>query len=271
MVQSAINEKYSKISDYMANNRLVLNSDKTHLMVMATKHQHREHENFGITLETGTEVIEPVYCEKLLGSYISNDFKWNEHVRGNDCSMFKTLTSRINALRKVSKIAPFKTRKMIADGVVISRLIYLIQLWGGCQGYLLDLLQTLQTRAARLVCKSDRYTPVKTLLENCGRMSVRQMVTYHRVLLVFKIRLEGHPKYFVEKFSSNSNQTYETRFIDDGGIKKQRIYKKDDPISSFVPSSIETWNQLPQDIRNSENVLHFKTKLKVWIKRKVDI
>ena len=56
-----------------------------------------------------------------------------------------------------------------------------------------------------------------------------------------------------------------------GGIKKQRINKKDDPISSFVPSSIETWNQLPTDIRNSENLLHFKTKLKVWIKRNVDI
>jgi hypothetical protein len=210
-------------------------------MVMATKFQHQTHENFGIKLETGTEVNEPVYCEKLLGGYISNDFKWNEHVRGNEFSMLKTLTSRINALRKVSHIAPFKTRKMIADGVVISRLIYLIQLWGGCQGYLLGLLQTLQNRAARLVCKMGRYTHVKTLLDNCGWMSVRQMVAYHWVLLVYKIRMEKNPKYFVDKFSSSPNPTYQTRFIDDGGIKKSRIYKKEDPISSFVPSSIETW------------------------------
>ena len=67
VVQTVINQKYSKISDYMAKNRLVLNSDKTHLMVMATKFQHQAHENYGITLETGTEVIEPVYCEKILG------------------------------------------------------------------------------------------------------------------------------------------------------------------------------------------------------------
>ena len=160
---------------------------------------------------------------------------------------------------------------MIANGVVISRLIYLIQLWGGCQGYLLDLLQTIQNKAARLVCNSGRYTPIKTLLDNCGWMSVRQMVTYHRVLLVFKIRLEGNPKYFVEKFSSSQNPIYQTRFVDDGGIKKSRNYKKDDPISSFVPSSIETWNNLPLDIRKSENVMQFKTKLKIWIKRNVEI
>ena len=71
------------------------------------------------------------------------------------------------------------------------------------------------------------------------------MVAYHSVFLVYKIRMEGNPKYFVDKFSSSPNPTYQTRFIDDGGIKKSRIYKKDDPISSFVPNSIETWNEPP--------------------------
>ena len=83
--------------------------------------------------------------------------------------------------------------------------------------------------------------------------------------------MEGNPKYFVDKFSSSTNPTYQTRFIDDGGIKKSRIYKKEDPISSFVPSSIETWNHLPQEIRNSANLLQFKTKLKTWIKSNVEI
>ena len=129
------------------------------------------------------------------------------------------LVSRINALQKISRISSFKTRKMLANGMVISRLIYLIQLWGGCPGYLLNFLQVLQNRAARLVCKEGKFTPIKTLLENCGWLSIRQLVAFHRVLLVFKIRQEGKPKYFVEKFTSNSH--YKTRFLDDGGIKKE--------------------------------------------------
>ena len=113
----------------------------------------------------------------MLGGYISNNLKWNEHIRGSNNSMFKTLISRINALRKISKISSFKTRNMIANGVVISKLIYLIQVWGGCPNYLLGFLQTLQNRAARIVCNGGRYTPVQQLLDNCGWMSVRQLST----------------------------------------------------------------------------------------------
>ena len=271
VVQNGITEKYNQISDYMAKNRLVLNSDKTHLMVMATPYQHRVYGDFGITLNTGTEEIEPVYCEKLLGGYISNNFKWNEHVRGNDGSIFKTLVSRINALRKISNFSNFKTRKMIADGVVISRLIYLIQLWGGCPDYLLDFLQTLQNRAARLVCGGGRFTPVKKLLDSCGWMSVRQLVSYHRVLLLFKIRTEGKPRYFKDKFTSNSNPNYNTRFVKDEGIKKERRLKKEDSMTSFVPSSIDIWNRLPVHLRQSKDARDFKTKLRPWIKEKIEI
>ena len=82
----------------MAQNKLVLNSDKTHLLVMASQNKHKTRLNFGITLNIGTEVIEPISCEKLLGGYISNNFKWNDNIRGNKCSIFNTLVSRINAL-----------------------------------------------------------------------------------------------------------------------------------------------------------------------------
>ena len=185
--------------------------------------------------------------------------------------IFKTLVSRINALKKISRFSSFKTRKMIADGVVTSRLIYLIQLWGGCPDYLLNFLQTLQNRAARLVCNEGIYTPVKKLLSDCGWMSVRQLVAYHRVLLLFKIKQEGKPRYFEGKFTSNSNPLYRTRFQDDGGIRKERVYQHKESKSSFVPSSIDIWNNLPVHLRKSENVKVFKTKLKSWVKTSVEI
>ena len=160
---------------------------------------------------------------------------------------------------------------MMANGIIMSRLTYLIQLWGGCPKYLLDLLQTLQNKAARVVCNEGIYTPVQKLLENCGWMSMRQLVSYHRVLLMYNIRKEGKPKYFVEKFRGNNDQNYKTRFVEDAGVKKQRILRNEDSRSSFVPSSIDIWNKLPVDIRKSENVKAFKAKLKPWIKENIEI
>ena len=89
---------------------------------------HKTHGNYGITLNTGSEIIEPRDSEKLLGGFISSDLTWKDNIRDNDKSLFRILTSRINALSKISKFSDFKTRKMIANGIFISKLIYLIQL-----------------------------------------------------------------------------------------------------------------------------------------------
>ena len=83
----------------------------------------KKHGNYGITLDTGEEIIEPVENEKMLGCLISSDFTWNEHIRDNELSMQRLLTSRINALKKVSGGVPFKTRKMLANSIVLSIMI----------------------------------------------------------------------------------------------------------------------------------------------------
>ena len=148
-LSAEIKNKYSEISEYMAANKLVLNSEKTHLLVMASRTQHRFHGNYGVELDTGNEIILPQEHERLLGCEISNDFTWKEHLQDNEYSLQRQITSRINALKKISFSASFQTRKMIANGVVISRIIYVISLWGGTNDYLLKMLQVLQNRVAR--------------------------------------------------------------------------------------------------------------------------
>jgi hypothetical protein len=88
-----IKEKYSDIAEYMASNRLVLNSDKTHLLVMASSTQHRLHGNYGVQLDTGSEIILPQDNERLLGCQISSNFKWKDHIQDNEFSLQRQLTS----------------------------------------------------------------------------------------------------------------------------------------------------------------------------------
>ena len=67
--------KYSEISEYMASNMLVLKSDKTHLLVMASATQHRLYDNYEVELITGLETILPQNHKRLLGSEFSSNFK----------------------------------------------------------------------------------------------------------------------------------------------------------------------------------------------------
>ena len=63
-LDQAIDVKYKEVELYMVANKLVLNGDKTHLLIMATPYQHRQHQDYGITLNTGAEIILPSYKEK---------------------------------------------------------------------------------------------------------------------------------------------------------------------------------------------------------------
>ena len=77
--------------------------------------------------------------------------KWGEHLQDNDESLIRSLNSRVGALKMVCKVANFKTRKMIADGVFMSKLTYLIALWGGSADQLMNPLQKAQNKAATAV------------------------------------------------------------------------------------------------------------------------
>ena len=163
-----IDEKYKIIAQYMAKNKLILNSDKTHLLVMTSARKHHTHGDFGIFLNTGSEIIQSKSEERLLGANISNDLCWNTHIRESKGSLMSSLTSRINALSKVCQYSNFMNRKMVANGIVMSYFMYLIPLYGGCSEYLLTALQTLQNRAARLVTKSSWSTSSSVMLSQLG-------------------------------------------------------------------------------------------------------
>ena len=67
--------------------------------------------------------------------------KWNLPIRDHRKSLARHINFRINGLKKIAVISIFKTRLMIANGAVMSRLVYMMSAWGGAQQYLLLGLQ----------------------------------------------------------------------------------------------------------------------------------
>ena len=94
------------ISTFLASNEPQLNDDKTHLIVLATNQTRRIADpEASVEKRTHTETIRPSTCEKLLGGWIHQDLKWDEHLRDNDKSLKKALNSRLGALKMVSRVA----------------------------------------------------------------------------------------------------------------------------------------------------------------------
>ena len=170
-----------------------------------------------------------------------------------------------NGLVKVGTHANFSTRLMVANGIFASKLCYLIQLWGGTEGYLLSHLQILQNKAARVVTGKSWYTPTRQLLKECRWLSVRQLVFYQTVLQVHKVMILGKPDNIRRKFSRE--HPYPTRLASGGGVRMIGDSNTTSSLSQkgFQYRGTQSYNRIPAYIRKIPSLQTFKYKLKQWV------
>ena len=266
VLSEVLTDKYKIIEQYMVSNKLVINGDKTHLVVMGTRKMEAARRS--VELIAGQHTIRPSETEKLLGCSINQNLKWQSHVQTGESSLTKQLTSRLNALQKVSIHASFKTRLSAANGVFMSSLAYLIPLWGGCEGYLVNALQVLQNRAARQVTKLSWYTPIRRLLNQCNWLSIRQLIFYHSALTVYRTIKTRTPLYLSQQLSTE--HPYPTRLATGGGVRITGVHgglvNK-----SFLIRAAQEYNSVPARIRASSSLPTFKQKLKQWVKTNIPL
>ena len=266
-----LTSKYKLMSDFLVSNRLKLNDDKTHLMVMSTSQARLSKEKKGtrkVEISTPAKVIKPSESEKLLGCWIHQDMKWSEHLQDSEESLVRCLNSRVGALKMIGRVASFKTRKMIADGIFMSKLTYLIALWGGCSKELMTKLQLAQNKAARVVTKLDWNTPVCDLLHQCGWLSVQQLAVYHSVVLVHKILQTESPRYlfmFSPKYNCN------TRQAKSGRIRHTSRPDLDLAKDSFRWRASRLFNAMPLDTRQKNTSKEFKSEARKWIQQNIPL
>ena len=140
-----------KVSQWMSQNQLKLNPDKTHKMTVGTSHRLKSQDaNICVTMDGFTlqESIEK--SETILGVTVQSNLKWNTHVS----DVRNKLKKRIAGIYKIRHVVPFQTLKTISEGWVNSVLVYCLPLFGGCELSDLKDLQVIQNKVAGMVTSS---------------------------------------------------------------------------------------------------------------------
>ena len=269
-LSATLSSAYCDLATYLTDNRLKVNDEKTHLLVMTTD-QKRRITQLDVVIQTPTEEIKPTTTEKLLGVNIHQNLKWHEYLQNNDKSLLKCLNQRLSALKLISHFSSFKIRLMIANGIFISKLIYVMPLWGGCEEYLLTSLQVVQNKAARFVTRCGRATPVKDLLKQCGWLSVRQLIFYHSVVQICKTLRTTYPRYLHQKVIDKF--PYRTRLASSNSIRQGPQFKADlqTAKNSFRWRASAWYNEVPASIRQETKLNKFQSQLKTWVQENVQL
>ena len=156
----------------------------------------------GILVEEGKDK-----CELLLGCTIESSLKWHTQIQ----NLLLKLKTRLVGLNKIKFIVPFHIRKTLTHCIFNSVLVYCLPLFGGCEKYEIKALQVLQNQAARIVTHSPPRSNRIELFDKLEWLTVNQLIVYHTLISVFKLRQNQEPEYLAENLLQNT--TYGRIFI----------------------------------------------------------
>ena len=168
---------------------------------------------------------------------------------------------------------------MIANGIYMSKLIYLMPVWMGCEDYLANALQVNMNKVARLVTRLDIYTPTSVLMQQCGWLTVRQLMAYHSLMLLHKTLKNQTPTYLFQKVTSSFEQyntrqaaDYEAALAEAGVMEQAGVEECELELTrnSWCWTSVSWYNRLPPNLRAENKAGKFKTRLKDWVTSNIE-
>ena len=198
-----------------------------------------------------------VQHHKHLGITISESGKWHEHINNIMMSASKVLGS-MRALK-------FKLKRSTLNQIYISYMRPILEyasiVWDGCNDYEKDSLEKLQYEAARVVTGLTRSVSIDKLLKEIGWLLLSERRKMQKLITVYNIYHDNAPSYVSNLFpdsvadstpySLRNNNNYVTI------ARRTQIFSK-----SFVPSSINLWNNLEENIREADTLYTFKSRLR---------
>ena len=273
-----LSHKFQVMSEYLTQNRLSINTDKTHTMLVCTEQKRRHLDTTAVMLNTGSEVISPSPAEVLLGVTVHQDLGFGTHLITGRASVISSLSTRIGALKHVSRIANFKTRLSVCSSLVLSKILYMLPLYGGAPEYMMAALQRKQAEAMRIVTRRKwsvcgrRLTSTAELLRQCGFLSVRQMAYFYSVAAVHKLLVHRAPEYLHQvvtgALASGVQHRYPTRTAGARTVAPARLAVAN---SSFRWRATTQYAALPEDLRTDESLPHFLASLRTYTQLNVSI
>ena len=218
--------------------------------------------NLSLNIYIAGNTLEMCTHTKLLGIYIDNCLSWDRHID----FISSKLSPKLGILYRFSKFTPSYLLNIIYKTLIQPDIDYGISIWGNCASTYLNKVQSLQNRAARILCNEyDWNIRSSVLISRLSIMSVATRRDYFIGILMYKtINGIGIDYLLPEITYVNEYHNYNTRAASNNLIVQNKphceLYR-----TSLYYKGIQLWNSLPDSIKSVDNLSQFKCKFKNYL------
>lgn len=246
-----------KIADWMENNFLQLNSEKTEILLFGNAEAMWSADWWPEELG---QAPRPAKHARNLGVLLDDKLTLEDHVKVLSGTCFGIL----HLLRKIFPWIPVDARRTLIQALIASRLDYGNALLVGAREDLLAKLQVIQNTAARMALQKPYRHPSLPLLNALHWLPIKQRALFKLLTLAFKAKQGNGPVYLRDKISpyipGRQLRSSNRNLLQPCSIKKSRAGGR-----AFSYLAPHHWNRLPENIRECTTLSLFKKSLKTWL------
>ncbi len=165
----------------------------------------------------------------------------------------------IDLLLVTCYMLPVSGAENLVHACITSRLDYCNALLGGCPASLINKLQ-IQNAVARVLTRSRKYDHITPILQSLHWLPIKFRFSYKLLLLTYKA-LNG----YITSLLLRYNPTRSLRSQNSGLLVVPRIAKSTKGGRTFSYLAPKLWNSLPDNVRGSDTLSLFKSRLKTHL------
>ena len=192
---------------------------------------------------------------RLLGANIGPDLTWGAHLSsGEEKPVIPGLRKQLGSIKYLSRELPPASRKIVTEGLLLSRIQYMLPVCGGTTWNHMKKVQVILNKAARNITGLGRMTKTIVLMRRCNWLTASEMVKYHSLVVMWKELRRRTPDYFTDKLNLDKD--------DKITLTPARLVMT---AESFRCRTTNWWNTLPDSMRGQMSLPLFKKQLRTWL------
>ena len=180
-LQLYLNLDLENVHNWLRANKLTLNMTKTEFMLIGSR-QRLSTLTDSPTITVNDNQVSQVTTAKSLGVTIDNKLDCSSHIG----KLTKKVASGIGAIKRIRHLVPQATLHLIYQALIQPHFDYCNIVWGNCGITLLNKIQKLQNRAARVLTYSNYDANAGHLFELLGWKNLASRQQIQRATVVFK-------------------------------------------------------------------------------------
>ncbi len=236
----------------MTNYFLLLNSDKTEILLIGPENSTQNILDHNLQLDRCPVLSSTV---KNLGVILDSNLFFKNHISHVTKTAFFHLIN----------IAKLRNMLSVSDAEKTGpRLDYCNALLGGYPASSINKLQIVHKSAARILTRSRKYDHITQILQSLHWLPIKFRISYKILLLTYKT-LNGLAPAYLTNLLSRYNPTCSLRSQNAGLLVVPRVAKSTKGGRTFSYLAPKLWNSLPDNVRGSDTLSLFKSRLKTHL------